>query len=668
MQHPVPNPQKPRWLFLVFLFFFFFSPSLSTAEGTLLCGSSKEDSSPNFIPNFTAAMKEVSKGVSESKWASHSVISPSPSIFTYAQCYDFLSHNECKACHSKSRTELPRCFPANSASIYLNGCYLRYDIYNFYNEAVDEDRDKVICGHPIYVHKDQNFQREFTKIVHDIVRRVATKAVSDKGFAVEVEAAGVAPVYAMGKCWATLTILNCSKCMSDAVKKVSKCAPNADGRVMNAGCYLRYSAENFFTNDKEDDLNERHEASGIISSGIALTLIALIGVAFAYVRISRRKREKKNSIYLDMSHLNFKYELLEKATNSFDGSRKLGQGGAGSVFKGILPDGTIVAVKRLFFNTRQWADEFFNEVNLISGIQHKNLVKLLGCSIEGPESLLVYEYLPNKSLDQILFSKHTSLHLTWQMRFEIISGTADGLAYLHGGCGEKIIHRDIKASNILLDENLTPKIADFGLARGVSTDKSHVSTGVAGTLGYMAPEYLVRGQLTEKADVYGFGVLVMEIVSGRRSSVFTQGSSSVLLSVWRHYKANKITQSVDPALNGIYSEKEASNVLQIGLLCTQASVALRPSMFEVVEMLSDEECVIPSPEQPPFLNASVLSLGDTTTTYDPMIPATSSSLSNNNSSNGESAAEVSIFYSAESDNMSIHGSDFLSTFQAFKGS
>lgn len=188
------------------------------------------------------------------------------------------------------------------------------------------------------------------------------------------------------------------------------------------------------------------------------------------------------SISIHKNSLNFKYEMLEKATNFFNASRKLGQGGGGSVFKGTLPDGSNVAVKRLFFNTRQWVDDFFNEVNLISGIQHKNLVRLLGCSIEGPESLLVYEYVPNKSLDQILFGRNTEQVLSWQQRFDIISGIAEGLVYLHESCGEKIIHRDIKSSNILLDEDLTPKIADFGLVRCVGPDKSHLSTGIAGTL------------------------------------------------------------------------------------------------------------------------------------------------------------------------------------------
>ncbi|PKI66366.1 hypothetical protein CRG98_013168 [Punica granatum] len=316
--------------------------------------------------------------------------------------------------------------------------------------------------------------------------------------------------------------------------------------------------------------------------------------------------------FLSKSKLNFKYETLEKATNFFDDSRKLGQGGAGSVYKGILPSGKVIAVKRLVFNTRQWVDDFFNEVNLINGIQHKNLVRLLGCSIEGPESLLVYEYVPNRSLDQILFTDNAIHILNWHERLHIIKGTAEGLAYLHTGYGLKIIHRDIKTSNILLDEKMTAKIADFGLVRCVAPDRSHLTTGIAGTLGYMAPEYLVRGQLTEKADVYSFGVLVLEILTGRKNSVFAEGLGSVLQSVWRDYKSRNLHESMDPALGEDFPDMEVANVLQIGLLCTQASAELRPSMPEVVEMLNNKHCVVPDPKQPPFLSASVLSSDNST--------------------------------------------------------
>ncbi|KAJ8536476.1 hypothetical protein K7X08_034877 [Anisodus acutangulus] len=190
--------------------------------------------------------------------------------------------------------------------------------------------------------------------------------------------------------------------------------------------------------------------------------------------------------------------MLQKATGDFDPLNKLGQGGSGSVYKAILPDGKTVAVKRLLYNTRQWAEEFFNEVNLISGIQHNNVVKLLGCSIEGPESLLVFDYASNRNLDQVLFDENKRQFLSWKERFEIILGIAEGLAYLHEGSKTKIIHRDIKNSNILVDDQLIPKMADFGLARRFAPHKTHVSTGVAGTLGYLAPEYLLQGCLTEK--------------------------------------------------------------------------------------------------------------------------------------------------------------------------
>lgn len=180
----------------------------------------------------------------------------------------------------------------------------------------------------------------------------------------------------------------------------------------------------------------------------------------------------------------FRYDVLEKATNYFDVTNKLAPKGEedGSMFKATLPTGRTVAVKRLSFDTRQWTDVLFNEVNLINGIQHKNVVKLLGCSIDGPESLLVYEFLPNKSLDQILFDKDSKNVVSWEQRFQIICGIAEGLAYLHEGSGTKIIHRDIKSSNILLDEALNPKIVDFGLALCVAKNKSNLNTGTAGTL------------------------------------------------------------------------------------------------------------------------------------------------------------------------------------------
>lgn len=343
-------------------------------------------------------------------------------------------------------------------------------------------------------------------------------------------------------------------------------------------------------------------------SAVAFLLILAFISFFAKKRVMKQKREKKQLGALlqtvNKSRLNISYETLERATDYFNNANKLGQGGSGSVYKGVLPNGQAVAVKRLFFNTTQWVDHFFNEVNLISGIQHKNLVQLLGCSITGPESLLVYEYVPNGSLHDHIFVKKNVQPLSWEDRYKIILGTAEGLAFLHEESKLRIIHRDIKLSNILVDESFTPKIADFGLARLFPEDKTHISTAIAGTLGYMAPEYVVRGKLTEKADVYSFGVLVIEVICGKRNNnAVSQNSFSVLQKAWKLYGTGKLGEAVEASLQGNFIIEEASRLLQIGLLCVQASAELRPSMSVVVKMLNNQH-EIAQPTQPPFLNCS----------------------------------------------------------------
>jgi len=252
--------------------------------------------------------------------------------------------------------------------------------------------------------------------------------------------------------------------------------------------------------------------------------------------------------------------------------------------------------------SRQGDAEFLNEVNLISLVQHRNLVTLLGCSIQSTERLLVYEYLQNNSLDKILFDATEHHLLDWKERYQIIVGTARGLTYLHEESEIRIIHRDIKASNILLDGKYRPKIADFGLARFFAEDQSHVSTNVAGTLGYMAPEYALHGQLTEKVDVFGFGVLVLEVISGRKCQSLVHDTEFLIQGTWRLYKADRALEVIDPTLKGSYSWEEGIRAIKIGLLCTQAAAALRPSMSQVVSMLTNEPQNLPSPTKPAFID------------------------------------------------------------------
>ncbi|KAL5572758.1 hypothetical protein UlMin_022355 [Ulmus minor] len=657
MEISTSNEKNKTWDFFFFMFFSSFlllfskclaDPRISVAG--LYCGSSNFPATTSSIPTFVKEMEGLSQTISSHKWATRFANSTTP-IYGLAQCFEDLSPTDCLLCFAASRTRLPRCLPAVSARIYLDGCFLRYDNYSFYQESTDPFLDRANCSSSSVMVDDESGRVKFVRDLGFLIGNLTWDAVKNGGFSI-AEGDGM---FGLAQCWKTVGSDGCRACLKKAAMAVRKCGAKTEGRALNTGCYLRYSTNKFY-NDKEEAHNiesfskSKGAIIAIILAGTAFLMLSLFGAYAAYARLSKNREERNNlrqvSFSVNRSSLNFKYETLEKATDYFSPSRKIGQGGAGSVYKGTLPNGKTIAVKRLIFNTRQWVDEFFNEVNLISVIQHKNLVKLLGCSIEGPESLLVYEYVHNKSLDQFLFERNKVQLLNWKQRFNIIVGTAEGLAYLHGGSKTRIIHRDIKSSNVLLDENMTPKIADFGLVRDFAADKTHISTGIAGTLGYMAPEYLTRGQLTDKADVYSFGVLVLEIVCGRRNSTFTQDSTSLSQKVWKLYKSSKLVEVVDPLLNGDFPTKDACNVLQIGLLCTQASVVLRPSMAEVVSLLTDKDKEIPAPKQPPFLNASIL---------EPASSNTRSSSTQSFVSNALTKGEASYTSSAVSSSRSSNG-------------
>ncbi|RDX81253.1 Cold-responsive protein kinase 1, partial [Mucuna pruriens] len=287
----------------------------------------------------------------------------------------------------------------------------------------------------------------------------------------------------------------------------------------------------------------------------------------------------------------YTYKDLKVATDNFSPANKIGQGGFGSVYKGLLKDGKVAAIKVLSAESSQGVKEFMTEINVISEIEHENLVKLYGCCVEGSQRILVYNYLENNSLAQTLLgSGHSNIYFDWKARSRICIGVARGLAYLHEEVRPHIVHRDIKASNILLDENLTPMISDFGLAKLIPSYMTHVSTRVAGTIGYLAPEYAIRGQLTRKADIYSFGVLLVEIVSGRchTNTRLPMGEQYLLETTWEHYQQRELVGLVDISLNGHFDAEEACKFLKIGLLCTQNTSKLRPSMSSVVKMLTGE--------------------------------------------------------------------------------
>nr|XP_048323374.1 G-type lectin S-receptor-like serine/threonine-protein kinase B120 [Ziziphus jujuba var. spinosa] len=248
----------------------------------------------------------------------------------------------------------------------------------------------------------------------------------------------------------------------------------------------------------------------------------------------------------------FSFPTIETATAYFSAENKLGQGGFGPVYKGILADGQEIAVKRLSTRSGQGLEEFKNEVMLISKLQHRNLVRLLGCCIKGEEKILVYEYLPNKSLDSFLFDETKQFLLDWRKRVNIIEGIAQGLLYLHKYSRLRIIHRDLKASNILLDNNMNPKISDFGTAKIFGDNESRASTiRIVGTYGYMSPEYAMDGLFSEKSDVFSFGVMLLEILSGKKNSAGfhqTNEYTKLLEYAWNLWKDGRCLELMDPSV------------------------------------------------------------------------------------------------------------------------
>ncbi|GJN09499.1 hypothetical protein PR202_ga27512 [Eleusine coracana subsp. coracana] len=352
--------------------------------------------------------------------------------------------------------------------------------------------------------------------------------------------------------------------------------------------------------------------AGIVIGAFLFGLAALAGI-FVLVQKRRRAAQRQEELYNMVGRPNvFSNAELKLATDNFSPQNILGEGGYGAVYKGKLPDGRVIAVKQLSQTSHQGKSQFVTEVATISAVQHRNLVKLYGCCIDSNTPLLVYEYLENRSLDRALFGDR-GLSLDWSTRFEIILGIARGLTYLHEESSVRIVHRDIKASNVLLDTDLTPKISDFGLAKLYDEEKTHLSTKVAGTFGYLAPEYAMRGHLTEKADVFAFGMVAMETVAGRSNTDNSLVEHKVFLLewAWELYETGQALGILDPRLEEEFESEEALRVIHVALLCTQGSPHQRAPMSRVVAMLTGDSEVTEIVTKPSYITEWQLRGGNT---------------------------------------------------------
>ncbi|KAK6126189.1 hypothetical protein DH2020_040070 [Rehmannia glutinosa] len=376
---------------------------------------------------------------------------------------------------------------------------------------------------------------------------------------------------------------------------------------------------------------------GVVTAGAFFLAFCVFAFIYAYNK-KFKGDEKNNNLGSDLIKMpkEFSYKELKLATKGFDSGKIIGHGAFGTVYKGILPStGGVVAVKRCS-HAGQGKTEFLSELSIIGTLRHRNLVRLQGWCHEKGEILLVYDLMRNGSLDKALFE--SNMVLSWHDRRKILIGVASALSYLHQECENQVIHRDIKSSNIMLDEVFNATLGDFGLARQVEHDKSPDATIAAGTMGYLAPEYLLTGRATDKTDVFSFGAVVLEVVSGRRPIETGGGVGNLVEWVWGLHREGDLMAAVDPRLGCEFNEAEMRRAILVGLACSNPDPMGRPSMRGVVQMLLGD-CDVPIvPRTKPTLSYStshlLLSLQDSVSDLNEMITLSTTSSENSFSGGG----------------------------------
>ncbi|XP_049396692.1 cysteine-rich receptor-like protein kinase 10 [Solanum stenotomum] len=548
-------------------------------------------------------------------------------------CRRYVAPKDCQKCIDvASERILHECPLDKQGNIWYDDCLVRYSNIPNFASMLNTSFSKIL-----YNAQNVSQPEQFMEYLSAMFDNLTTQAItinpnlkyaenSDLTISFQV-------LYGMVQCLPDLSAEDCVTCLKTAFSGIRNLSlyiakvPRGV-RILLPSCNLRYELYSFFyasvppsasqgNEDKGKNTSKRKLISIIICVIRALLAILLAGTCI-YLVIRRIEKGKRNigSQEIQLLHMMgepldenddfssenqgrssefpvVKLDLIRAATQNFSEENKLGEGGFGPVYKGTLSNGITIAIKRLARTSGQGLKEFKNEVVLMAKLQHRNLVRV-GCCLEGNEALLIYEFMPNKSLDFFLFDSRENEILDWRQRLHIIKGIVKCILFLHEDSRLRIIHRDLKSSNVLLDKDMNPKISDFGMAKMFSGNQREANTNrVVGTYGYMAPEYAMEGLFSTKSDVFSFGVLLLEIVSGRKNNsyVYEYGQSLLnffLFLAWMLWREEHGLELMDPCLSRSCVTAEITKCIHIGLFCVQQDPADRPTMSCVVIMLEND--------------------------------------------------------------------------------
>ncbi|WVY99076.1 hypothetical protein V8G54_031227 [Vigna mungo] len=587
-------------------------------------------------------------------------------------CRGDVKPDECRRCLNDSAVTITQLCPnQKEALLWLKTgkCLLRYSNRTIF--GVMQYSPGFYLKNVNNVTDADNFIQALSNLMRNLTVVAASGDSRRKYAADRAIASNFKTVYVYGlvQCTPDLSEIACSSCLEKVISEIPSCCVNAiGGRILRPSCNIRFESDLFYDQTPKLDSDVTAPSPSPPSSlnntspeGSNNTVIVVIAVVLStvVVAVSFKEEEGKKTFSRQVpinqddddieiaQSLQFDFDTIRVATEDFSDSNKLGEGGFGAVYKGRLPNEQMIAVKRLSSGSSQGDTEFKNEVLLVAKLQHRNLVRLLGFCLEGRERLLVYEFVPNKSLDYFIFDPAKKALLDWAMRYKIIKGISRGLLYLHEDSLLRIIHRDLKASNILLDEEMNPKIADFGMARLVLLDQTHANTDrVVGTYGYMAPEYITQGQFSVKSDIFSFGVLLLEIVSGQKNSSFRHGENveDLLSFAWRKWREGTAVNIVDPSLNNNSIINEVMRCIHIGLLCVQENLTDRPTMATVMLMLSSYSLSLPIPSEPAFYAHSTTRSLPATLSWGHSSRATTNESTNKSAQESENENSITELY------------------------